>query len=80
MSPAEIEQHARNIRRKLNRIWENSSYKNFGPIPDIFSAADDLCELVVALAENQGKESSSTPPPSVTVTVEQPLAKDSKDG
>jgi hypothetical protein len=82
MKPEEIEQHGRNVRRKLNRIFENSSYKNFGPIPDIFSAADDLCELVIALAENaKAAESALPPPPSVTVTVEQQsLAKDESHG
>jgi hypothetical protein len=81
MKPEEIEQHGRNVRRKLNRIFENSSYKNFGPIPDIFKAADDLCELVIALAENQKAEAAPVPPPSVTVTVEQnPLIKETDNG
>jgi hypothetical protein len=80
MKPEEIEQHGRNVRRKLNRIFENSSYKNFGPIPDIFKAADDICELVIALAENQ-KAASALPPPTVTISVEQnPLAKDESHG
>lgn len=77
MSPEEIEGHARNVRRKLTRIYENSAYKSFQPIKDIFSVADDICELVIAIAENLKAESSSAPPPSVIVKVEQlPLAKE----
>jgi hypothetical protein len=76
MAPGDIEQHGRNVRRKLNRIYDDSSYKNFGPVKDLFAVADDLCELVIALAECLKEESRSTPPPSVTVTVEQPLAKE----
>lgn len=79
MSPSEIEEHGRNVRRKLNRIYENSSYKNFGPIKDIFAVADDICELVIAIAENL-KAASALPPPTVTVSVEQSLAKEPKDG
>jgi hypothetical protein len=80
MTPEEIEGHARNVRRKLNRIYDNSSYKSFGPVKDIFAVADDLCELVIALAENAKAEVAPAPPPSVTVTVEQPFAKETKDG
>lgn len=60
MTPDEIAMHGRNVRRKLNRVYENSAYKNFGPIKDIFSLADDLCELVIALAENLA--ASALPP------------------
>lgn len=70
MSPEDIEQHGHNVRRKLKRIYSDSSYKNFGPIPDIFSAADDLCELVIALAENQ--KVTAAPAPTITIQVEQP--------
>lgn len=78
MTPADIEAHGRNVRRKLTRIYENSSYKNFGPIKDIFAVADDLCELVIAIAENL--QAAPALPPSVTVSVEQSLAKEDENG
>lgn len=79
MSPEEIEGHAHNVRRKLNRIYDNSAYKSFGPVKDIFAVADDICELVIAIAENL-KAASALPPPTVTVSVEQSLAKEPKNG
>lgn len=51
MTPAEIEQHGKNVRRRVNRIYEDSAYKNFGPVKDLFAVADDLCELITALAQ-----------------------------
>lgn len=57
MTSAEIEGYARAARKRLNKVFEEGSpyarYKDFGPVPALVSVADDLCELVIALAQNQ---------------------------
>lgn len=55
ISPDKIIQHGKILRRKVERLRQ--TYGTSHPaISEVFSMADDICELVIALAENQLSE------------------------
>lgn len=52
MGPDVIEAHGRRMRKTVERLRQ--SYGGSHPaLKEVFSLADDICELVIALAENQ---------------------------
>lgn len=53
MSPDAIYGYAKGLRTKLERIRSSVGYQTFKPLQEVFAIADDLCELVMALAVNQ---------------------------
>lgn len=53
MTPQEIKARALKIRGRLKRLSEEyPAYSNFRPIKEIMIMSDDVCELIVELAEN----------------------------
>jgi hypothetical protein len=60
MTPDRIKEYAVGLRAKLERVRTSVGYSNYRPLQDVFGIADDLCELVVALAENQNELASPT--------------------
>lgn len=53
MTPDKIIEYGKGLRSKLEATRELIGYQSYKPLQDVFSIADDLCELVIALAENQ---------------------------
>lgn len=53
MTPQNVYEYAKGLRVKLENIRGKIGYQNYRPLQDVFAASDDLCELVMALAENQ---------------------------
>lgn len=60
MTPDDIVSHGRRLRRAFQRVAEdNPSYAKFGPMPTLLSAVDDMCELIIALAQNLKEKETS---------------------
>lgn len=70
MTPEAIKGHADRARTKLENVRkELGSYAEYKAVKDVFAIADDLCELIAALAENQQLMGEALSP-STTIIVE----------